>query len=73
MKGRRQWPRVFRSCFEWSLAHGKGNSSAIDLIVENADHFRTELDYRDGLKYPVLERSGKEADLLDQILKPMTE
>jgi hypothetical protein len=56
-----------------ALRTARGTAQPIDLIVEKTDHFRTELDYCDGLKYPVLERSGKEADLLDQILKPMTE
>ena len=49
----------------------KGTAQPVDLIVENAGLFGTDLDYRDGLKCPVLERNGKEGDLLEEILKPM--
>ncbi|HMF01779.1 MAG TPA: M61 family peptidase [Terriglobia bacterium] len=44
----------------------------LDLLVANGKSLSTyKLNYRDGEKYPVLERNGQAA-LLDEILKPLT-
>ena len=43
----------------------------IELLVKKGDHYRTvAIDYRDGLRYPRLERTGKGPASLDQILSP---
>jgi predicted metalloprotease with PDZ domain len=48
------------------------NGGPLDLLVANGKAFSTyKLNYRDGEKYPVLERNGQPA-LLDQILKPLS-
>ncbi|HEY1271889.1 MAG TPA: M61 family peptidase [Terriglobales bacterium] len=51
-----------------ALREAKGSSRAIDLLVENADFFKTyAVDYHGGEKYPHLERSEGE-DLLSKII-----
>jgi hypothetical protein len=48
---------------------GKG----IELLVENADTFRTyRVDYRDGERYPRLEPETGAQDVLSRILQPRT-
>jgi predicted metalloprotease with PDZ domain len=48
------------------------NSGSFELLVSNGKAFSTfRLNYRDGEKYPVLERNGQPT-LLDDILKPLT-
>ena len=43
---------------------------AIELIVKNENRFRTvHLTYRDGLRYPRLERDSSASARLDDILK----
>jgi predicted metalloprotease with PDZ domain len=59
--------------FKDALKKAKGTSEPIEYIVSNDNHFRTiRVDYHDGEKYPVLERDGSTADLLSDILKPLT-
>jgi predicted metalloprotease with PDZ domain len=53
-----------------AIGAAKTNSSPIELIIENADYFRTvKLDYHDGEKYPHLVRDETKADLLTEIYK----
>ena len=45
--------------------------AAIELLVKNGDRYRTvKIDYHDRLRYPHLEREGRAAASLDQILTP---
>jgi predicted metalloprotease with PDZ domain len=65
---------------KWSpdLLHGaikaaQGSSQSIDLLVENAQFFKTySISYHDGEKNPHLERVADQPDLLGETLKPMT-
>jgi predicted metalloprotease with PDZ domain len=67
VNGRQFTPDVLRDAI-----HNAKNSGSLELLVLNGKRFSTyKLDYRDGEKYPVLERNGQPA-LLDQILKPLT-
>jgi predicted metalloprotease with PDZ domain len=51
----------------------KGGKDAIELIVENADSFRTfRIDYHGGEKFPHLERDASKPDLLTAIGKPLS-
>jgi predicted metalloprotease with PDZ domain len=56
-----------------AIRDAKGNDNPISLIVANTGTYRVVgLDYRDGLRYPHLERVEGTPDRLDDILKPMT-
>jgi predicted metalloprotease with PDZ domain len=53
------------------IRNAKSNG-VLDLVVANGKSFSTyKLNYRDGEKYPVLERNGQPA-LLDEIFKPLS-
>ena len=55
-----------------AIRGAKGNGPAIELIVENANFFRTiKIDYHGGEKYPVLVREPNAPALLDDVLKPL--
>ncbi|MBA0224845.1 hypothetical protein D7U89_04960 [Stenotrophomonas maltophilia] len=52
-----------------AVKDGKQHSTPIELIVRQADSFRTvRIDYREGLRYPHLRRIEGTADLLTRIL-----
>ena len=54
-----------------ALRAAKGRGKPLELLVENAEYFRTcRLDYRDGEKYPVLKRDPSKPDLLGEIIRP---
>ncbi len=65
---------------EWSagvlrdaMKAAKGGDHSLELLVENAQFFKTySVDYREGEKHPHLERVSEQADILGDILKPMT-
>ncbi len=51
----------------------KGTTVPIEFIVVNTGYYKiVKLDYRDGLRFPHLERVQGTSDYLDEILKPMT-
>jgi predicted metalloprotease with PDZ domain len=53
-----------------AIAAAKTGSTPIELIIENADYFRTvKLDYHGGEKYPHLVRDESKPDLLTDIYK----
>ena len=53
-----------------AIAAAKTGSAPIELIVENADYFRTvRLDYHEGEKYPHLVRDEGKPDILTEIYK----
>ena len=65
--GRRFSPDGLRQ----ALRATKEKGEPLDLLIENAEYFRTcRLDYRDGEKYPVLERDASKPDLLGEIIRP---
>ncbi len=54
-----------------AIKDAKQSSAATELLVKNGERFRTvKIDYRDGLRYPHLERDGAAPARLDQILTP---
>jgi len=64
----------------WSLdlirhaiaATGHG-SRPLELLLENSGYFFTRtLDYKEGAKYPRLERDSSKADLLTKVVEPLT-
>jgi predicted metalloprotease with PDZ domain len=55
-----------------ALEAAQSGGAAIELIVQNGDAFRTTtLDYRDGLRYPHLERDPAKPDVLTVIMAPL--
>ena len=65
--GRRFSPDGLRQ----ALRATKEKGEPLDLLIENAEYFRTyRLEYRDGEKYPVLERDASKPNLLDEIIRP---
>ena len=54
-----------------SITNAKSSGAPIELLLKNGDQYRTvALEYRDGLRYPHLERERATADLLGDILTP---
>ena len=54
-----------------TLRQGKSGSSALELLVENTEYYKTfKLDYHGGEKYPHLVRDEATPDLLSDIIKP---
>jgi hypothetical protein len=52
-----------------AIKAAKSGSQPIELIVKNGDRFRTiRMDYREGLRYPRLERNMTVPPRLDDIL-----
>lgn len=59
-------PQVLRD----ALRAGMGNQETIELLVENADYYKTyKIDYHGGEKYPHLVRDEAKPDLLSDIIK----
>ena len=47
--------------------------SRLELLIDNEGQLAThQLDYREGEKYPVLERDAAKPDLLSKIIAPLT-
>jgi len=66
----RKWsPEIIHA----ALKSAQGSEAAIELLVENAQFVRTySVNYHDGEKNPHLERVTEQADILGEILKPMS-
>jgi predicted metalloprotease with PDZ domain len=65
--------RFGREVLQEALAASKNPGTALSLLVENGDVFRTyTLDYHDGARHPRLERVKDQPDLLSKILAPVT-
>ena len=46
------------------------DGAPLELLVDNGEFFRTcRLDYRDGLRFPVLKRNASQPDLVGEILR----
>jgi predicted metalloprotease with PDZ domain len=66
VNGRRLSAEVLRD----ALKAGKNTDAPLELLVENADYYKTyKLDYHGGEKYPHLARDESKPDLLSDILK----
>jgi predicted metalloprotease with PDZ domain len=54
-----------------AITAAKDGASPLELLLKNGDSYRTiQLDYRDGLRYPHLERIPGRTDWLGRILAP---
>jgi predicted metalloprotease with PDZ domain len=57
-----------------ALKAGKNNSQPIRLLMLNDDYYKTcTIDYHGGERYPHLVRLEGQADLLDDLAKPLAE
>ena len=66
VNGRRATPDVLRE----SLRASKTNNAPLELLIENADFFKTyRLNYAQGERYPHLVRDDAKPDLLSQLLR----
>jgi len=65
----RRWkPELIRTAIKEAK-----DGAPIELLAENGDTFKTyRIDYRDGERYPHLERDPAKPDLLTQIITPRT-
>jgi predicted metalloprotease with PDZ domain len=69
VNGRKWTPAVLHAALKAATSNGQ----PVDLLVENAQFFRTySVAYHDGDRNPHLERVSAQPDLLDEILKPLT-
>jgi predicted metalloprotease with PDZ domain len=63
---RKYSPTILRT----AIKEAKGTQQPIELLIQNADYFRTyKLDYHEGEKYPLLQRNEK-PDALGDIIRP---
>jgi predicted metalloprotease with PDZ domain len=64
----RRWkPELLRT----AIKEAKDGAAPVELLVENGDVFKTfRLDYREGERYPHLEREAGMPDLLTEIITP---
>ena len=64
----RHWkPELLRT----AIKEASSGAAPLELLVENGDVFKTcRLDYREGERYPYLERDAAKPDLLSEIIKP---
>lgn len=66
VNGRRFSPEVLRA----GIVTAKGDEGKIELLIENANFFRTlTVEYKDGKRYPRLERDDAKTDLLTTIFQ----
>jgi predicted metalloprotease with PDZ domain len=66
INGRKYSPTILRT----AIREAKGTQQSIELLVQNADFFKTyKLDYHDGEKYPLLQRNEK-PDALTDVIRP---
>jgi len=69
VNGRKWSPEILRD----AVRAAKGTTQPIDLLVENAQFFKTfSVEYHEGEKSPHLERVSSQPDLLGDILKPLS-
>jgi predicted metalloprotease with PDZ domain len=55
-----------------AIVAAKGGNAPVELLVKNGDEYKTvHVDYREGLRYPHLERIGGTPDRLNAILAPL--
>ncbi len=67
VNGKKFSPGVLRDV----LRQGKNDSTALELLVENTEYYKTfKVDYHGGEKYPHLVRDETKPDLLTDIIRP---
>jgi predicted metalloprotease with PDZ domain len=70
VNGRKWTPEILRSALKSAQEH----QQPIELLVENAQFFKTySVPYYGGEKNPHLERVTDKPDILDEIIKPLTQ
>lgn len=64
----RRWkPELLRT----AIQEAKDGTAMVELLVANGDVFKTcRLEYREGERYPYLERNASQPDVLAEIIKP---
>ncbi|HWP85580.1 MAG TPA: PDZ domain-containing protein, partial [Terriglobia bacterium] len=56
-----------------AIQEARHSPQPIELLIENREYYQTyRLDYHAGERYPALERDTSRADLLSEILRPLT-
>ena len=56
-----------------AIVRAKSSRESIDLLVENAETFKTfRLDYHGGQRYPHLERDAGKPDGLSAVIAPLS-
>jgi predicted metalloprotease with PDZ domain len=54
-----------------AITEAKTSKEPIELLIENAEYYKTyKLDYHEGEKYPLLQRTDNKPDTLTDILRP---
>jgi predicted metalloprotease with PDZ domain len=67
--GRKWTPDILRA----AVRATRTRKQPLELLADNADFYRTfKLDYRDGERYPYVERDPAKPDLVSEILRPLT-
>jgi predicted metalloprotease with PDZ domain len=57
-----------------ALRGSASSTGPIELLVENADYYRNfKVDYHGGERYPHLVRNEPQADLLNEVIKPLAQ
>ncbi len=70
VNGRKWTPEVLRS----ALKEAQGGTAPMELLVENGQFFQTyAVNYHEGEKNPHLERIAGQPDVLETLLKPLTQ
>lgn len=68
INGRKFTKEIFRD----AMKESKQSSSALEILVNDADYFKTYLvDYHGGERYPYLERDTSKPDVLSEIIRPI--
>ena len=66
--GRKFSPDLLRE----ALARAKGGGAPIELLVENAEYYKTvRVEYHDGERSPHLVRDPSKPDVLESIVRPL--
>ncbi|MEX2317615.1 MAG: hypothetical protein WD669_10725 [Pirellulales bacterium] len=67
VNGRKWSPEILKA----GVKATKGATGPLELLAENSGFFETySLDYREGERYPHLERDAAKSDLVSEIIKP---
>ena len=70
VNGRKWTPEVLHA----AVKAAQGSGQPIELLVENGQYFKSySVDYHGGERNPHLERAGDNPDILDDILRPLSQ
>lgn len=68
VNGRRWSPEILRDAIQAAK-----NTGHLELLIENSGYFKNyKLNYKDGERYPNLEKDNSKPDLLSEILSPLS-